>query len=136
MPKTSRSALALAMLALALPTHAQDVSLSAEAGVSVEPTSSAPPSVDANAAVDVGLTPETTTTISQIIAATNVPPVAADFEVAIGVAIPSTVTLSTLPVEVTSLVPGLSGYLFFVLTDGRIVIVSPNTLEVVLIIHG
>ena len=128
-------ALALAVFAVVFPADAQDISVSAETAAPVESASSAPPSVDADTGVDVGLTPEQTAQMAQIIAAANVPPIAVDFDVAVGVAIPSTVTLSTLPVEVTSLVPGLNGYLFFVLADGRIVFVSPNTLEVVLIIH-
>jgi hypothetical protein len=134
MPKTSMSALALVMLAVATTTYAQDVSVSTETSVSVEPVSSAPPSAEDAASIESGLTADQATNIKQIISEANVPPVAVDFEVSVGVAIPSTVTLSTLPVEVTSLVPGLSGYLFFVLADGRIVLVSANTLKVVLVI--
>jgi hypothetical protein len=134
MPKTSMSALALVMLAVATTTYAQDVSVSTETSVSVEPVSSAPPSDEDAASIESGLTADQATNIKQIISEANVPPVAVDFEVSVGVPIPSTVTLSTLPVEVTSLVPGLSGYLFFVLADGRIVLVSANTLKVVLVI--
>lgn len=130
MPITSKSALALALLALTFPAIAQDVSVSAEASVAVDPTSSAPPGEDG------ALTPDVTAQIARIIAAKNIPPVAVDFDVAIGTAIPSTVTLSTLPVEVTSVAPQLTGTLFFVLEDGRIVFVSLNTLTVVLVING
>ena len=91
---------------------------------------------DADSAIDTGLNSEQSARIREIIAATGVPRVAVDFDVAVGAAIPSSVTLSPLPVEVIALVPGLAGYLFFVVDDGRIVLVSPNTLKIVLVIYG
>ena len=93
-------------------------------------------SFDADSAIDTGVTSEQSAQIAEIIAGANVPRVSVDFDVSIGAAIPSSVTLSPLPVEVTSLVPSLAGYLFFALDDGRIVLVSPNSLKIVLVIYG
>ena len=45
-------------------------------------------------------------------------------------------TLAPLPVTIVQLIPGFEGYLFFLLPDGRIIIVSPSTLKVVLIIYA
>lgn len=130
--RTTICALAFTALA-ALPAQAQDLPLS---GPSIDISETSAPSVDQTTSVDLGLTDGQASEIAKIIAGTNVQPAATDLDVAVGVAIPSTITLSPLPVEVTSLVPGLNGYLFFVLADGRIVLVSPNTLEVVLVIYG
>ena len=109
-------------------------------GLSVDPALSSQPDqgagFDADSAIDTGLNSEQSARIREIIAATGVPRVAVDFDVAVGAAIPSSVTLSPLPVEVIALVPGLAGYLFFVVDDGRIVLVSPNTLKIVLVIYG
>jgi hypothetical protein len=44
--------------------------------------------------------------------------------------------LTPLPVQIVQLIPGFEGYLFFLLPDGRIIIVSPTTLKVVLIIYA
>jgi hypothetical protein len=54
---------------------------------------------------------------------------------AIGVAVPRTVVFYPLPVEVVSVVPEYSGYLYFVLDDGTIVIVDPVTYEIVTMIN-
>ncbi len=134
------SLLVLAALS-AGPATAQEVpSATPSIEAPVDPALSSQPdqstSFDADSAIDTGVTSEQSAQIAQIIAAAGVPRVAVDFDVAIGAAIPSSVTLSPLPVEVTSLVPGLAGYLFFVVDDGRIVLVSPNTLRVVLVIYG
>jgi hypothetical protein len=45
------------------------------------------------------------------------------------------VTLTPLPATIVALNAGLEGYLFFMLPDGRIIVVSPTTLKVVLIIR-
>jgi len=140
--KTSMSALVVGCLILASPAGAQGLSASAEPSVSAEAsaleTSSVQPDIsfDKDSGVDTGLSDDQTAEIGRILAAANVPPVTVDFEIGIGTDIPSTVTLSPLPVEVTTLAPSLSGYLFFVLGDGRIVLVSPNTLKVVLVIYA
>jgi hypothetical protein len=138
--KTSLPALFGGCLILATPAAAQDVSASLQpsAELSAPQSTSVQPdlSFDKDAGVDTGLTDEQTAEIGRILAAANVPPVTVDFEIGIGTDIPSTITLSPLPVEATTLAPSLSGYLFFVLDDGRIVLVSPNTLKVVLVIYA
>jgi len=53
---------------------------------------------------------------------------------AVGVAIPSTIELQPLPAEVIRVVPEYEGYLFFVLDDGTIVIVDPDTHHVVYVL--
>jgi hypothetical protein len=53
---------------------------------------------------------------------------------AVGVAIPSTIELQPLPAEVVRVVPEYEGYLFFVLDDGTIVILDPDTHHVVYVL--
>jgi hypothetical protein len=57
-----------------------------------------------------------------------------DFDVSVGVAVPKTVVLNPLPPTVIKIVPQFEGYLFFLLPDGRIVIVEPDTLHIVYIL--
>lgn len=44
------------------------------------------------------------------------------------------VKLRPLPTRIVKIVPRYEGYLFFVLADGRIVIVEPSSLEIVVIL--
>jgi len=86
-------------------------------------------------AASVNVTTEQQTTIKQEIKQVNVAPVTnINFNVAIGVAVPHEVRLTPLPATIVKIVPRFEGFLFFLLPDGRIVIVSPKTLEIVLII--
>jgi hypothetical protein len=48
--------------------------------------------------------------------------------------VPAAVELHPLPARIIKIVPEYRGYEFFLLPDGRIVIVEPDTLKVVLII--
>ena len=52
----------------------------------------------------------------------------------IGVAVPSTVVLHPLPPRVIEIVPDYRGYEYFVLADGRIIIVEPGTLKIVYVL--
>jgi hypothetical protein len=63
-------------------------------------------------------------------------PVAVDFDVTIGAAVPNTVTLQPLPPRVVEIVPAYETYQYFVLEDGRIAIVEPATLEIVYIVRA
>jgi hypothetical protein len=63
-----------------------------------------------------------------------VEPVDVDFDVNVGVAVPRTVTLRPLPPRVIEIVPAYRDYEYFVLADGRIVIVEPDTLKIVYIL--
>lgn len=88
-----------------------------------------------NRAKDVNITAENKTVIRQTIVQSNVEPVNdVDFNVTVGVAVPATVTLHPLPVDIVAVVPEYEGYDFFLLADGRIVIVDPATLTIVTII--
>lgn len=85
--------------------------------------------------VQVNVTSEQQTEIRQIITETKVEPVpSVDFTVNVGAAVPQTVTLHPLPPRIIKLVPEYESYEYFVLADGRIVIVDPGSHEIVLII--
>ncbi|MBP2233879.1 hypothetical protein J2Z31_000369 [Sinorhizobium kostiense] len=85
---------------------------------------------------NVDVTVEQKTEITQVIREEKVEPIDVDFDVSVGVAIPETVKvkLRPLPERIVRIVPAYEGFLFFVLADGRIIIVHPSTLEIVLII--
>ena len=57
-----------------------------------------------------------------------------DIDINVGVAVPSTVVLHPLPPRVIEIVPAYRGYEYFVLADGRIIIVEPGTLKIVYIL--
>ncbi len=82
------------------------------------------------------LKPEQRTEITRTITRTEVKRVDADINVSVGVAIPSTVELHVLPANVVTIVPQFRGYRYFVLADGRIVIVDPDTFMVVTILEA
>jgi hypothetical protein len=89
---------------------------------------------EAEASTSTEISTEQQTEIRTVVTEVNASPVEIDFDLDIGVAVPSTVTLQPLPARVIELVPAYEGYLFFVLADGRIVIVQPESLEVVYIL--
>jgi len=84
----------------------------------------------------VDVTIEQKTEITQVIKEENVDPIDVDFDVSVGVAVPETVKveLQPVPTRIVQIVPEYEGYLFFVLADGRIVIVEPSSLEIVVIL--
>jgi hypothetical protein len=82
----------------------------------------------------VNITTEQKTEIVKDIKTVDVQPVHIDFTVNVGVTVPATVELHPLPARIIKIVPEYRGYEFFLLPDGRIVIVEPGTLKVVLII--
>lgn len=84
--------------------------------------------------LNVNITTQQTTEIKQAITQVNLAPVSVDFDVNLGVAVPKTVKLVALPARIVEIVPQFQGYLFFVLADGRIVIVAPDTLKIVAIL--
>jgi hypothetical protein len=92
-----------------------------EAGVSKETTAS------------VNITTEQKTEIRNLVVE-KADPIDVDFEVDVGVAVPRTVTLQTLPTRVIEIVPQYEGYKYFVLADGRIIIVDPDSLEIVYVL--
>jgi hypothetical protein len=84
----------------------------------------------------VNVTVEQKTEITQVIKETKIEPVNVDFDVKIGIAVPQTikVKLQPLPQRIVKIVPAYQDYLFFVLADGRIVIVEPSTLKIIVIL--
>ena len=61
-------------------------------------------------------------------------PVDANVSVTIGSDVPTTISLQPLPLRIVALYPELEGFFFFLLPDGRIVVVSPATLKIVFIL--
>jgi hypothetical protein len=90
------------------------------------------PSTETTGSIDINT--EQRTEITQVIREEKVEPVDVDFDVNVGVAVPRTVTLRPLPPRVIEIVPAYRDYEYFVLADGRIVIVEPATLKVVYIL--
>ena len=84
--------------------------------------------------LNVNVTTQQTTEIKQVITQVNVAPVTVDFEIKLGVVVPKTVKLVALPARIIEIVPAFQGFLFFVLADGRIIIVAPDSLKIVAIL--
>ncbi|MER9250585.1 DUF1236 domain-containing protein [Mesorhizobium sp. M0598] len=82
------------------------------------------------------VTVEQKTEITQVIKETNVQPVSSvDFDISVGVEVPrKKVRLHRLPARIVKIVPAYEGYEYFVLADGRIVIIDPNTYKIVIIL--
>ena len=57
-----------------------------------------------------------------------------DFDINIGVAVPSTIVLHPLPPRIIEIVPAYASYQYFVLADGTIIIVEPGSLQIVYVI--
>lgn len=57
-----------------------------------------------------------------------------DFDINVGVAIPTTIVLNPLPADVVAIVPAYEGYEYFVAPNGVIVIVDPGTLQIVYVL--
>lgn len=85
--------------------------------------------------VDVNVTTEQQTEIRTAITEIKVAPVTnINIDINIGIVVPNTVVLTPLPARVIAVLPQFQGYLFFLLPDGRIVIVAPTTLKIVYIL--
>ncbi|WP_054312181.1 DUF1236 domain-containing protein [Mesorhizobium sp. 1M-11] len=83
----------------------------------------------------VNVTAEQKTEITQVIRETKVAPARdIDVEISVGVAIPRTIEVHRLPPRIIRIVPDYEGYVYFVLDDGRIVILDPDTYEVVAVL--
>ncbi|KAA3447310.1 hypothetical protein C7I87_27375 [Mesorhizobium sp. SARCC-RB16n] len=82
------------------------------------------------------VTVEQKTQITQVIKETKVEPVASvDFDVSVGIEVPRhKIRLHRLPARIVKIVPAYESYDYFVLADGRIVIVDPDTYKIVLIL--
>jgi hypothetical protein len=90
------------------------------------------PSNETTASIDIKA--EQKTEITKVFREVKADPVDIDIDVNVGVVVPRTVTLRPLPPRVIEIVPAYRGYEYFVLADGRIVIVEPATFKVVYIL--
>ncbi|WP_032918639.1 DUF1236 domain-containing protein, partial [Mesorhizobium erdmanii] len=83
------------------------------------------------------VTVEQKTEITNVIRETKVEPVArVDFDISVGVDVPRNhkIRLHRLPARIVKIIPAYETYEYFMLADGRIVIVDPDTLKIVLIL--
>lgn len=86
---------------------------------------------------NVEITTEHQRTIRETIVSQRVEPVRdVNFTISIGQSIPRTVELHPLPPRVVEIVPQYREYVYFVLADGRIVIVDPNSYEIVYVLSA
>jgi hypothetical protein len=84
----------------------------------------------------INISTEQRTQVREIFVQNKVAPAKINVEVNVGVAVPRTVELHPLPPRIIEIVPAYRGYEYFVLADGRIIIVQPSTHEVVYILAG
>jgi hypothetical protein len=91
------------------------------------------PDVSQETTASINITAEQKTAIREVVFSES-KPIDVDFQINVGVAVPRTVVLHTLPTRVVEIVPQYEGYRYFVLADGRIIIVEPDTLEIVYIL--
>lgn len=82
----------------------------------------------------VNITNEQQTTIRQTISERVQPVREVNFSINVGTVVPRTIELRPLPSRVVKIVPQYRSYRFFILPDGRIVIVEPSTYKIVTII--
>jgi hypothetical protein len=82
------------------------------------------------------VTVEQKTQVTQIIHETHVEPVRdVQFDISVGIEVPRhKIHLHRLPARIVKIVPAYESYEYFVLADGRIVIVDPDTYKIVLIL--
>ncbi|MDX8433617.1 DUF1236 domain-containing protein [Mesorhizobium abyssinicae] len=82
------------------------------------------------------VTVEQKTEITNVIRETKITPVdRVDFDISVGIEVPRhKVRLHRLPPRIVKIVPAYETYEYFVLADGRIVIVDPDTLKIVIIL--
>ncbi len=115
------TALALILAMGAAPAMAQDTAVSG--------------SVTTETGTATDLSVEQQTELRTIITEAGVEPVAeTDFDVSVGAVVPDGIVLKPLPAGIAGIAPAYDGYLFFLLADGRIAVVHPDTLEIVLVI--
>ncbi|TIQ55583.1 MAG: DUF1236 domain-containing protein [Mesorhizobium sp.] len=111
-----------------------------EAGTTTEQqtqgTTSTQPQDETSTGAISNVTVEQKTEITQILKQERVEPVASvDFDISVGVEVPrQKIKLRRLPPRIVEIVPAYESYEYFVLADGRIVIVDPGTLKIVLIL--
>lgn len=90
------------------------------------------PSDETTASID--LSSEQQVELRDAFAEVEIEPISIELEVDVGATVPETVVLNPLPPRIVEIVPKYAGYQYFVLADGRIIIVEPATYEVVYIL--
>lgn len=145
------SAAALVLLGGALGASAQTVAPAGQPAPTGQGTVAKTPAAGVNGAgSSAGTAPAPSTTtannneaitadqkanIRQAIIAEKAEPAAnVTFTVSVGTAVPKTMALRKLPARVVQLMPGWKDYQYFVLADGRIVLVDPMALKIVTIV--
>jgi len=106
-----------------------------EGGATTKQRAGTNQNIDTQTTGSVSINSEKRTTIRETITRERVSPIRdVNFSVNVGVAVPRTVELRPLPPRVIEIVPQYRSYRFFLLADGRIVIVEPDTYKIVYII--
>jgi hypothetical protein len=83
----------------------------------------------------VNISVEQQTEVRQVVKEVHVEPVReVNFTVSVGTTIPKKIRLEPLPPRIIKIVPQYESYRFFILADGRIVIVDPTEYTIVFII--
>lgn len=90
-----------------------------------------------NRTTNVNISVEQQMEIRQVVKEVHVEPVReVNFTVSVGTAIPKKISLDPLPPRIVKIVPQYETYRFFILADGRIVIVDPAAYTIVYIIKA
>ncbi|RFB96508.1 hypothetical protein B5K08_09055 [Rhizobium leguminosarum bv. trifolii] len=90
---------------------------------------------ETNNTTNVNISVEQQTEIRTVVKEVHVEPVRdVDFTVSVGTTIPKKIRLEPLPPRIVEIVPQYKAYRFFILADGRIVIVDPSAFTIVYII--
>ena len=122
------AAVAAAALLAASPVSAQ----TGTAGQSVSPSS---PDVLSVEQFGQQVTPEHRVTMGETFRGLTMPEAATvDFDVTVGAAVPDTAVRHPIPPEVVTAVPHARGYEYFVLADGRVVLVHPQDRTIAMIL--
>jgi hypothetical protein len=129
---------AAALLVSSLPALAQTTvegEASGSGSTVIQPGGTVSGDADATITGSIDLSAEQQTELRTVLMQ-DVRPVEGEFEISVGSSAPDTIELLPLPPRFVEVVPQYEGYRYFVLADGRIVIVQPDTLEVVYIMEG
>ncbi|WP_080581823.1 DUF1236 domain-containing protein [Sinorhizobium fredii] len=98
-----------------------------------DPDAATTGAISSSSAVEV--TAEQQTQLRSVIKESNIQPVdKVDFDISVGVAVPQSITLHALPPRIVEIVPAYKSYKYFMLADGRIIIVDPNNMNIVAVI--
>ncbi|MGE0231218.1 MAG: DUF1236 domain-containing protein [Flavobacteriaceae bacterium] len=84
----------------------------------------------------VKLSADQQTEFRRILTDVDVEPVDVNFSLTVGTVAPEPVVLHTLPPRIVEIVPAYEGYEYFVAADGTIVIVAPETRQIVYVMAG